>query len=128
MQKGQVTGAFYRNDIGKIDLVWGKTGKNGYGLAHILEGHSEITGNRLRNIIEKGKITGRSKNRIHLEYGSGISSIRLDWDGKEKQWVLTAFDKKRSLPLAESTDTNEILKSPVTLGNEQTSKDKISKP
>ncbi|MFP6243070.1 DUF3519 domain-containing protein [Helicobacter pylori] len=36
-RNGQVAGAAYRDDLGGIDFVWGKDGKDGYGLAHILE-------------------------------------------------------------------------------------------
>ncbi|MGL2543736.1 hypothetical protein ACOWOI_05720 [Helicobacter pylori] len=36
-KNGQVAGAAYRDDLGGIDFVWGKDGKDGYGLAHILE-------------------------------------------------------------------------------------------
>ncbi|WP_411918942.1 DUF3519 domain-containing protein, partial [Helicobacter pylori] len=36
-KNGQVAGATFRDDLGGIDFVWGKDGKDGYGLAHILE-------------------------------------------------------------------------------------------
>nr|WP_238550300.1 DUF3519 domain-containing protein [Helicobacter pylori] len=36
-KNGQVAGAAFREDLGGIDFVWGKDGKDGYGLAHILE-------------------------------------------------------------------------------------------
>ncbi|UOS05199.1 DUF3519 domain-containing protein [Helicobacter pylori] len=36
-RNGQVAGAAFRDDLGGIDFVWGKDGKSGYGLAHILE-------------------------------------------------------------------------------------------
>ncbi|GAA9037512.1 hypothetical protein BTM333_12470 [Helicobacter pylori] len=36
-RNGQVAGAAFREDLGGIDFVWGKDGKSGYGLAHILE-------------------------------------------------------------------------------------------
>ncbi|WQU79266.1 DUF3519 domain-containing protein [Helicobacter pylori] len=36
-RNGQVAGAAFRDDLGGIDFVWGKDGKDGYGLAHILE-------------------------------------------------------------------------------------------
>ncbi len=36
-QNGQVAGAAYREDLGGINFVWGKDGKDSYGLAHILE-------------------------------------------------------------------------------------------
>ncbi|GAA7376608.1 hypothetical protein HpCK89_09720 [Helicobacter pylori] len=36
-KNGQVAGAAFRDDLGGVDFVWGKDGKDGYGLAHILE-------------------------------------------------------------------------------------------
>ncbi|GAA8770820.1 DUF3519 domain-containing protein [Helicobacter pylori] len=36
-KNGQVAGAAFRDDLGGIDFVWGKDGKSGYWLAHILE-------------------------------------------------------------------------------------------
>ncbi|MFP6064894.1 hypothetical protein ACLF9U_07505, partial [Helicobacter pylori] len=36
-KNGQVASAAFRDDLGGIDFVWGKDGKDGYGLAHILE-------------------------------------------------------------------------------------------
>ncbi|GAA9106958.1 hypothetical protein BTM329_09110 [Helicobacter pylori] len=36
-KNGQVAGAAFREDLGGIDFVWGKDGKSGYGLAHIIE-------------------------------------------------------------------------------------------
>ncbi|MGL2763056.1 DUF3519 domain-containing protein, partial [Helicobacter pylori] len=36
-KNGQVAGAAFREDLGGIDFVWGKDGKDGYGLARILE-------------------------------------------------------------------------------------------
>ena len=44
--KGQVAGAFYRKELGDIDLVWGEVTDfekhKGYGLAHILDKHPEF--------------------------------------------------------------------------------------
>ncbi|GAA9386189.1 hypothetical protein BTM416_14650 [Helicobacter pylori] len=36
-KNGQVAGAAFRDDLGGIDFVWGRDGKSGYGLAHIIE-------------------------------------------------------------------------------------------
>ncbi|WP_240329922.1 hypothetical protein [Helicobacter suis] len=45
-KEGQVAGAFYREDLGDIDLVWGKAGSaksDGYGLAKITKYHPEVS-------------------------------------------------------------------------------------
>ena len=44
-KQGQVAGAFYRQDLGDIDLIWGKSSgandKGAYGLAHIIDKHGD---------------------------------------------------------------------------------------
>ena len=43
-KQGHVKGAFYRKEIGSIDLLWGKTDDEdgrGFGLAHIIERRNE---------------------------------------------------------------------------------------
>jgi hypothetical protein len=42
LQEGEVVQALKHSDVGHIDLVYGKTGINGYGLAHIQEKHPEM--------------------------------------------------------------------------------------
>ena len=48
-RQGQVAGAFYRKDLGDVDIIWGeakqnaKGGWDGYGLAKIEKKHPEIS-------------------------------------------------------------------------------------
>lgn len=95
-KSGEVREAFTRPDIGKIDLVYGKPGEEGYGLAHILEKHSEAI-NEIDNIIENGTPLKQAPDRylIVLEEGgkNKVAAVKLDWNGKSKTWIVSSFIK-----------------------------------
>ena len=112
---GQVAGAFYRDDLakatgtGEIDLVWGDSTK---GLQHILErrvADFETQGltkeqatqkalwfveNDLNDIIINGNISfSKVMNRVFFDTDTQKAVIALDYDGKDRKWILTAFNK-----------------------------------
>jgi hypothetical protein len=105
-QDGEVHGALDHPDVGPIDVVWGKagTGKNdGYGLAKILQFHPEVVAD-LPAIVRSMAVTSRTENRIKLESADHSGGIRLDWNGREKTWLITAFEKDgRASPATEYT-------------------------
>ena len=110
-QEGEAVGALSHPQIGEIDLVWGKTGtahSDGYGLAKIAKYHPEVLEN-LQGIISGMTIKKVSGNRIQLESMEHLASIRLDWDGNKKTWLLTAFEKETPTPLDRTTDVGENL-------------------
>ncbi|ELL1632014.1 DUF3519 domain-containing protein [Campylobacter upsaliensis] len=94
-QRGQVKGAFYKEGLGEIDLVWGD--KN-YGLEHILNKHGgefENLAKELSEAVENGKIVKDDKGRLRLEYENKIVGIKDNWKGeKTAHWVVTAYVKK----------------------------------
>ncbi|EIC5479957.1 DEAD/DEAH box helicase family protein [Campylobacter upsaliensis] len=94
-QRGQVRGAFYKEGLGEIDLVWGD--KN-YGLEHILNKHGgefENLAKELSEAVENGKIVKDDKGRLRLEYENKIVGIKDNWKGeKTAHWVVTAYVKK----------------------------------
>ncbi|EOX1604277.1 DEAD/DEAH box helicase family protein [Campylobacter upsaliensis] len=94
-QRGQVRGAFYKEGLGEIDLVWGD--KN-YGLEHILNKHGGEFKNLARELseaVENGKIVKDDKGRLRLEYENKIVGIKDNWKGeKTAHWVVTAYVKK----------------------------------
>ena len=95
-KEGEAKNALYHKDIGYIDIVYGKEGtakSDGYGLAKIAKFHPEVLDN-LQEIISSMTIVGKTKNRIQLESKKHKASIRLDWNGKSKKWLLTAFEKE----------------------------------
>ncbi|GHV04864.1 hypothetical protein AGMMS50229_07020 [Campylobacterota bacterium] len=95
-KEGEAVGALYHKDVGEIDLVWGVegTGKSdGYGLSKIVKFHPEVL-NDLQGILSSMKVVSKSENRIRLESVSHTAGIRLDYDGKSKTWLMTAFEKR----------------------------------
>ena len=103
--KGQVAGAFYKEGLGDIDLVWGDST---FGLAHILErrtqdfikeGLSEAEArakamnfiNSIPEIIEKGELSF-GKNRAFIDFDNKRGLIALDYKGDgSKKWLITAY-------------------------------------
>ena len=96
-QTGEATAALHHPAVGDIDLVWGDAptdGSEGMGLAKIAAKHPEVL-NDLQGFISRltkdEKASG--KNRVRLQDATGQAVVRLDWDGRQKTWLLTAFEK-----------------------------------
>ena len=76
----------------------GKAGTNrhdGYGLAKLVRWHPEVLSD-LQGLIGSMRVTQRSENRVHLESEDHEASVRLQWDGQSKHWLLTAYQKRGS--------------------------------
>ena len=107
-KEGEAVGALSHPEIGEIDLVWGEEGtsnSDGYGLAKLAKFHPEVLDN-LQEIINDMRVTRRSANRVQLESDTHQAAVRLTWDNKSKNWLLTAFEKKNSVS-GNTTDTGE---------------------
>lgn len=126
--KGQVTGAFYKEGLGDIDLVWGKItdteNHKGYGLAHILdkrtaefmqEGLSEreakakaeaFAKNEIPNIFENGEVIKKPNEAVRIETDKYKLILKQNWEGEPTQnkWLVTAYFKKEKEPSI-STDS-----------------------
>lgn len=95
-RRGEVPAVWKHPQLGPIDLVWGD--KNG-GMQHILEKH--ILGRRdlkledLAQMIPDMEIDpARSDARsVTLISPSHRAAVRLDFDGKTKHWLVTAFER-----------------------------------
>ena len=100
IKNGQVRGAIHKEGVGDIDFIWGKVTDakrhKGYGLAHIIDKHGVEEAMKLPKMIEKLNIKIKTNNGLILEDEEYRVSIRLDWIGKSKIWVLTAFDKREA--------------------------------
>ena len=91
---GEMVGAINRDGFACIDLVYGISGENGYGLAHVEEqrpGFSIL----IPDIIKKGAPIYQSKDRIlfihSLKNKRRMAVVRLDWNGFQKHWIVTGF-------------------------------------
>ena len=130
-RQGQVAGAFEREELGDIDLVWGEVTDaikhKGYGLSHILDkrmaqfmeqGLSKEQAeakaieliNKLPDIIKNGNLIRDDKGRLRIESDNFIVGIKDNWKGKPtNKWIVTSYIKKEN---GESLYTS----SPITKG------------
>ncbi len=110
LQDGEAIAALHHPEVGDIDLVWGKEGtakSDGYGLAKLIKYHPEVLGDLQGLLLTLTKNEKRSTDRrIQLESKDHQAGIKLDWDGKQKTWLLTAFEKRTGNNT--STDTIDI--------------------
>ena len=107
MKDGECIAALHRNDIGDIDIVWGKVTDpikhKGYGLAHIIDKH-ELEINQLGFNIEDFipivvqfgdfnlKKSDSQKKVFESKGFRFVIALQKDPQGKTKKWLLTAFD------------------------------------
>lgn len=114
---GHVPGAFHKEGLGDIDLPYGKGGKDGYGLAHIIERRNEeghdgeaFARHQLPEIIQEGRLEYRReyKNRAYIVHDGQEAVVRLDWDGEDRKWLVTAYyqDMKKTPGSDCRTDLN----------------------
>ncbi|WRD88859.1 DUF3519 domain-containing protein [Helicobacter pylori] len=113
-KKGFVVGAFHKEGLGDIDLVWGtpKTkDSNGYGLAHILErrisnemkkGLSETEAKEyalnivksIPEVLEKGTKGTDHLGRVFVDYGNKRVGLNNEWKNEklENHWVISSYE------------------------------------
>ncbi|RKV31684.1 hypothetical protein DD756_03655 [Helicobacter pylori] len=111
-KNGQVAGAAFRDDLGGIDFVWGKDGKDGYGLAHILEKREkqytrlglnaeqikERTDELLKSIpevIENGTLFKDDLGRVSVELNNIRVGLKNTWDNNNlnNHFVVTSYER-----------------------------------
>ncbi|WRB29846.1 DUF3519 domain-containing protein [Helicobacter pylori] len=108
-KKGFVAGAFYKEGLGDIDLVWGN---KDYGLEHILKRREKQAKNQGLNeqqakeyalniaktipeVIEKGVKVERN-GRMAIEYQNIRVGLKDNWKGEKlpNHWVITGYEKR----------------------------------
>lgn len=91
-KEGEVKNAFYHPQIGNIDLIWGKRGEKGYGLAKIIEKHPEAM-EYLSESICGGEIIDEIPDRIIIinKENNQRSIVDLQFNNKLKTWVVTSY-------------------------------------
>ncbi|MFP6231698.1 DUF3519 domain-containing protein [Helicobacter pylori] len=111
-KNGQVAGAAFREDLGGIDFVWGKDGKDGYGLAHILEKREkqytrlgldaeqikERTDELLKSIpevIENGTLFTDDLGRVSVELNDVKVGLTNQWFGNDlkNHLIVTSYER-----------------------------------
>ncbi|GAA7456257.1 hypothetical protein ID1036_12810 [Helicobacter pylori] len=128
-KKGFVAGAFYKEGLGDIDLVWGN---KDYGLEHILKRREKQAKNQGLNeqqakkyamsvvktipeIIEKGNAITDNNGRMAIEYENIRVGLKDNWKGEKlpNHWVITGYEKR--LENSESLYTSPLITKGETL-------------
>lgn len=92
-KEGEAIGALYHKDIGDIDLVWGNEKA---GLMKIARKHPEMLED-LQSKLDAMDVVSSSDNRIILESPIDRAVVSKNvFDEKDKQWLLTAYEKKNA--------------------------------
>ena len=102
VKQGYVPNAITKDGIGDIDFVYGKGGKGGYGLAHIIEQRDNQGVNgiefvkTLPDIIKNGEVIEKETHpdRKYILSNNREVAIRLDYNGEKRNWIVTAYIKK----------------------------------
>ncbi len=111
-KNGQVAGAAYREDLGGIDFVWGKDGKSGYGLAHIIESREkqytrlglnakqikERTDELLKSIpevIENGTLLKDDLGCVSIQLNDVKVGLTNQWFGNDlkNHLIVTSYER-----------------------------------
>ncbi|GAA9603741.1 hypothetical protein HpHA70_06400 [Helicobacter pylori] len=142
-KKGFVAGAFYKEGLGDIDLVWGN---KDYGLEHILKRREsdaidkgmskeeakkyalEII-NNIPKIISNGKLSKDDLGRLKIEFKNQRVGLNDSWKGEtlNNRWVITSYELNQSRngliesPLAPNYKGKDA--NPLNLDNYPTTKD-----
>ncbi|RKV02500.1 DUF3519 domain-containing protein [Helicobacter pylori] len=120
-KKGFVAGAFYKEGLGDIDLVWGN---KDYGLEHILKRREKQAKNQGLNeqqakeyamsvvktipeVIDKGVKVERN-GRMAIEYQNIRVGLKDNWKGEKlpNHWIITGYEK---LENSESLYTSPLI-------------------
>ncbi len=108
-KKGFVAGAFYKEGLGDIDLVWGN---KDYGLEHILKRREEqaiakkglneteakeyalSVVKSIPEIIEKGSKGTDHLGRVFVDYGNKRVGLNNEWKKEklENHWVISSYE------------------------------------
>nr|WP_241488250.1 DUF3519 domain-containing protein [Helicobacter pylori] len=128
-KKGFVAGAFYKEGLGDIDLVWGN---KDYGLEHILKRREKQALNNgineaeakeyamsvvktIPEVIEKGNAITDNNGRMAIEYENIRVGLKDNWKGEKlpNHWVITGYEKR--LEDSESLYTSPLITKGETL-------------
>ena len=94
-QRGHVKGAFHRDDMGDIDLVWGS---DSVGLQHIISRRImqgiDVTAflRSLGDVVEKGRFRRKTqRGDFEVSYEGNIAVLAASYHGNKVQFLLTAY-------------------------------------
>lgn len=108
-QTGEVADAFVHPELGNIAFVYGN---KRLGLAHIADKHGQDMLDRVPEILRDGEFKGYAEtgDRAYIQMpGENPASavIRLDFDGHDKTWLVTAFEDEQGQIARQMRTSNE---------------------
>ena len=104
VKEGEAMAAMFRDDIGFIDIVWGENNpitNKGYGLKHIIEKHGKeikqlgfAVEDFIPIVVQYGNLNLKKSidDKVVFESKMFRLVITTKHKGKNKQWLLSAFD------------------------------------
>lgn len=100
IRKGKIKNAFYRKDIGHIDLIWGDGSK---GLSHIIKRREKDEKQdinsflaELTNVIQQGQNLGlNEKGRYEIALNRIVAIIEPTITNGERTFLLTAYKERK---------------------------------
>ena len=112
---GEAIAALHHKSTGDIDLVWGREGtkdkeyEDGFGLAKIIKKHPEVVDDLqgILNTLEKNDDKSTPAYSV-LESSAHKAVVRLDWDRKNKTWLLTEFHKEPEIGTEKRAGTPSV--------------------
>lgn len=94
-KRGHIKGAFHRDDMGDIDLLWGS---DTVGLKHILQRREEQGINaeefvsNLAEVVEKSEFKKRNdRGNFELEHNGKVIIISPEYHGNKITYLLTSY-------------------------------------
>lgn len=124
-QRGFVPNAIHKRGIGDIDFVWGDSKK---GLQHIIQRRNNegINGvefiRQLPNNIKMGRAFKKKghTDRNYILNNQTETSVKSNWNGKNRNWVVSSYNKKdpnKALPGFRTYEQNHFDKQQIPLSN-----------
>ncbi len=99
-KRGHIKGAFHRDDVGDIDLIWGN---DFMGLQHIIKNRESQGVNAMEflsniaEVVEKGEYKGKNQNNtFEFWYKGKMAIISPEYHGKKVTFLLTAFKRQKN--------------------------------
>ena len=95
-KSGHVKGAFYRNEVGDIDIAWGD---ESFGLCHIIKRRKEQGVStpkflaQIGKVIERGDAAWQENGRLRIRYKGYTAIVEPEFKNRELTMLLTAFKK-----------------------------------
>lgn len=97
-RKGHVKGAFFRTDLGYIDVAWGD---DSFGIQHILKNRKAKKEDTVRlmkelaSVIEHGEVTLNDDYRYEIRHKGYVAIVTPEFRDRQICMVITAFKRKR---------------------------------